>query len=446
MTLFNAINSALSGLQSEAERLSSISNNVANSSTVGYKKADTLFESMVLNGTADSGSNLAGVQAKTRMDISSVGQVSTTGINTDLAVNGSGFFVVNTKANSSAGAYMVTRAGSFRPDAAGNLVNSGGYYLQGLQLDSAGQPVTNTTDSNIASLTTVNVGNLQATASATTEVTFNANLPSTEATATSALPLATHVSTVSYYDALGNEQTLTFTFTPTPNASPPTGAVPNSWEVTVDDSAAGASVYSATVLFSAVTDPLASPPTVAGTMEAISAETGGTYDATTGKLNLSLGSGGTQSVTVDIGMLGSAAGMTQYNGAYSATKIQKDGASFGLLQGISVDGDGKVIASFSNGFTRPIYQLELAVFTNPDGLTPASGGAFAMDPAAGVARLYRPGDGPAGSTQGGALEGSNVDISTELTNLIATQRAYSSNATVIQTSNQMLDVANRLNQ
>ncbi|CAH2605524.1 Flagellar hook protein FlgE (plasmid) [Rhodovastum atsumiense] len=484
MTLLNAINSALSGLNAESQRLSAISNNVANSSTVGYKKTETLFESMVLNGTASSGSNLAGVHGINRMDIASVGQMETTGITTDLAVNGNGFFVVNTKADNS-GEYLASRAGSFRPDASGNLVNTGGYYLQGIQLDSAGQPVTNATDSNITSLGTVNIGNLQATASATTKVTFNANLPSTDISdwsTTSTQAQTAHTSSVQYYDALGNAQTLTITFQPV--FSTPTTPTANTWNMVIQDTAkipATAATGTISVWGTDGTSPTNSLITTtgvlsssngdisgqakltfngagstsssqpAGTLSAVDATTSiypvgtaPTYDSTTGDFTITTGAGRT--LKVNVGVLNSSAGMTQYAGAYSATKIEKDGASFGMLQGVSVDGDGKVIASFSNGSTRPIYQLELALFTNPDGLSAVSGGAFAMDPAAGVPRLFKPGQGPAGATEGGALEGSNVDISTELTRLIQTQRAYSSSATVIQTSNQMLDVANRLNQ
>jgi len=97
-----------------------------------------------------------------------------------------------------------------------------------------------------------------------------------------------------------------------------------------------------------------------------------------------------------------------------------------------------VMASFSNGTTRAVYQLELGVVANPDGLAAVSGNAFALSPEAGAPALYTPGQGPAGTTEGGALEGSNVDIATQLTNMIATQRAYDSNANVVQSSAQML--------
>ena len=153
-----------------------------------------------------------------------------------------------------------------------------------------------------------------------------------------------------------------------------------------------------------------------------------------------------QTIPVSIGALNSPGGMTQLDGSYTTTKLQNDGSGFGLMQSVAIGNDGVVTALFSNGTTRPIYQLDVAVVPNPDGLSPVTGNAYSLSPAAGVPQLYQPGQGPAGTTNGGALEGSNVDLGTELTNLIETQRAYSSNATVIQTANRMLATLDTIHQ
>jgi flagellar hook protein FlgE len=123
----------------------------------------------------------------------------------------------------------------------------------------------------------------------------------------------------------------------------------------------------------------------------------------------------------------------------------QNGAPFGVLQGVSIGNDGIVSASFSNGTTRPIYQVDLVKVPNPDGLTPASGDAFNMSLEAGVPQIITPGQGGVGTLDAGSLEGSNVDITSQLTNMIQTQRAYSSNAMVVQTANQMLDTIAHLN-
>ena len=159
MTVSSSINSALSGLNAQAAALTNISNNVANASTVGYKKADTEFESMVYGAAAPPSGVIGGVATSTRMDISMAGQLENTGVSTDIAINGSGFLVVNKNAGSD-GEYMLTRAGSFRPDANGDLVNAGGFYLQGQQLTGSSA----TAVSGIENLTTVNVSSLSATA------------------------------------------------------------------------------------------------------------------------------------------------------------------------------------------------------------------------------------------------------------------------------------------
>ena len=210
MSLLTAIDSSLAGLNAQAAALSNISNNVANSSTVGYKEADTQFESMVLaSGASGSGTSaLAGAQALTEMNISTAGQIQTTGVATDVAVNGAGFLVVNDKVNSSQGNYLLTRAGSFRPDANGNLVNTGGYYLQGLPLNQAGAPAGGAANT-LNDLSTVNIANLSAQATPTTQMTFTANLPSAD-TAYSAAPPAPSTSTVEYFDPLGATQSLQY--------------------------------------------------------------------------------------------------------------------------------------------------------------------------------------------------------------------------------------------
>jgi flagellar hook protein FlgE len=187
----------------------------------------------------------------------------------------------------------------------------------------------------------------------------------------------------------------------------------------------------------------ASTGATAGELQSV-VPTAGTYDPTAGTFGVALGDGST--LPIDIGALGSASGLTQLGGAYTTTKISQNGSSFGTLQDVTIGNNGIVTAAFSNGATRPIYQIDLAMVTNPDGLTQVSGNAFALSAKSGTPQLFQAGTGPVGTTEGGALEGSNVDLSTELTNLIATQRAYSSSAEVMQTADQMLSVLDHLNQ
>ena len=466
MTAINALRTSVSGLNAQATKLSGISNNIANSSTVGYKRVDTQFESMVLEGSSNGGSALAGTAAHNRVEISKVGQVQSTGIDTDIAVNGSGFLVVNDAASSD-GKYLATRAGSFRSDANGNLKNASGYFLQGVKLGADGLPVGNVGDNNVDSLTTVNVNNISVASSPTTSMTFWANLPAGQ-TAYTDTPqnIDTNISSVDYYDALGATQTLTYRFIPkTAAAASDPGT--NQWLVQVFASATGgdptkpatdesrlvgqvemefwgasAGANKAGTIKGIVdADPAANVSGVYSGYTPTASATKGSYDPLLGTLKLQLG---TMELPVKVGVPDSASGITQLSGNYVATKIEKDGSAFGMLERVSIEDDGKVVATFSNGQSRGIYQLKLAIFPNADGLNPVSGDAYEMSRAAGAVRLLSAGEGSAGTTSGGALESSNVDIGTELTNLIETQRAYSSNASVVRTADQMLEEATNL--
>ena len=137
MSINSAIDNALSGMTAESARLSSISSNVANSSTVGYKASETDFESMVL-GSGNGNSTGGGVQSVNWTDIATAGQIQSTGVSTNIAINGQGFMVVKDAAAAGSGSYYLTQVGSFQPDANGNLVNASGYYLQGQPINVSG--------------------------------------------------------------------------------------------------------------------------------------------------------------------------------------------------------------------------------------------------------------------------------------------------------------------
>ncbi|WP_043339955.1 flagellar hook protein FlgE [Belnapia moabensis] len=443
MSALDALRSSVSGLNAQSKKLSGISNNIANSSTVGYKRVATQFESLVLEGSGSGASAMAGTTSHNRVEISKAGQVQSTGNATDIAVNGDGFLVVNEQSGST-GKYLATRAGSFRADQFGNLVNTAGYYLQGVPLDAAGKPLNGLGGNNIDSLTTVNVNSVTVASAPSTTISFWANLPASDTKFYTTAPTP-KVSSVDYYDALGGAQTLTYKFTPTMAASAAAPAT-NIWTMEVFDTATGTGavdaaarrVGQATLTFNA------SGPN-AGTIDTVTATTpAAAYNPVDGSFTVPTGNSTGPTLKLMIGILDSASGMSQLEGAYTETKIEKDGSAFGLLQNIGVEKDGRVMATFSNGKSRPIYQLKLATFANADGMNPVRGDAYEMSIAAGAPRLLDPGTGAAGSVAGNALESSNVDMGTELTNLIETQRAYSSNATVIRTADQMLQEANEL--
>ena len=149
---------------------------------------------------------------------------------------------------------------------------------------------------------------------------------------------------------------------------------------------------------------------------------------------------------ISIGAIGSPEGTTQLDGAVQHHEVTQNGSSFGTAQGVTISPQGIVTATFSNGATRPIYQLDLANVSNPDGLIPADGGAFQLSPNAGIPRLYQAGTGPVGDHRRRLPRRLQRRSRTQLTNLIATQNAYSSSAgQVIQAANQMYQVISHLN-
>jgi len=257
----------------------------------------------------------------------------------------------------------------------------------------------------------------------TTFVSLGVNLPATatEASGTgSSLPLS-----VEYFGNLGTSETLDITFTP---IVPGSGAS-NSWTMEIRDSAQGGAVIGQyTLVFD-------NTRANGGTLASVTTLSGGSYNATNGELALTVAGG---PLTVAIGKLGDANGLTQLSDSFAPTSITKDGSPVGNLTSVEVDESGYITATYDTGFTRRIYQIPVVDVPNPNGLISLNNQTFQVSPDSGSFFLWNAGDGPTGAVVGYAREGSATDVAAELTNLIQTQRAYSSNAKVIQTVDEML--------
>jgi flagellar hook protein FlgE len=168
----------------------------------------------------------------------------------------------------------------------------------------------------------------------------------------------------------------------------------------------------------------------------------GTYDATTGLVTVTTGAG--EALSISVGTPGNNDGLTQFAGGFTPTQVTKNGASFATVAEVELGEDGVLSAVFTNGQRQPIYRIPLVDVVNPDGLTPVDGNAFRLSRESGPMYLWDAGDGPVGKTFGFSLELSTTDVAKELTNLIETQRAYSSNAKVIQTADEMLQETTNL--
>lgn len=425
MTISSSLNAGVAGLAANASRLSTISDNIANSNTNGYKRAETSFHSMVISNGQGKYS-AGGVRVTSQRLIDQAGSLLTTTNSTDLAVRGRGFLPVTTEsAVNLEGAdipFRLATTGSFRTDSQGFLRTQTGMMLLGWPADSDGTVPTFPRDT-ADGLEPIQINVNQFAGEPTTRMNLGVNLPATETEAGASgedLELS-----VEYFDNLGTSQNLLVTYTPT---VPATGSS-NEWTMVLRDSASAGAVVGEYVL--TFDDSRGS----GGTLASVTSTSGGTYDPITGAFAVTVDGG---PLDITIGELGAGKGVTQLSDSFAPTQITKDGSPVGNMTSVDVDSNGYVQATFDIGITRTIYQIPLVDLPNPNGLTALDNQTYAPSNESGSFFLWDASDGPTGDIVGFALEESTTDVAGELTQLIQTQRAYSSNAKVIQTVDEML--------
>ncbi len=428
MTLSSSMNAGVSGLNVNASKLATISDNIANSKTFGYKRVDADFTAMTLTGRA-GGYIAGGVRVASFRNISTQGSLITTANAMDIAIGGRGFLPVTPSSSladtSAALPLRLATTGSFRPDSEGVLTSNSGLVLMGWPADPDGTFPPFPRDS-AAGLVPVNIAHNQFAANPTTEIKLGINLP---ATATQAGSTGDPFDlSVEYFDNLGTTQTMTATFTP----QVPVAGQSNLWTMEIVDHATGAApVAQFTVQFDATTATggslLSVVPTAGGP--------GGAYDPTTGNLNVNFARG---PVDINIGTLGSNNRMTQLSSSFAPINLSKNGAPTGNVIGVEIDKNGIVSAQYDTGFSKEIFRVPLIDVPNANALEALPNQTYAVTRASGDMFLWDAGSGPTGETIGYAREESTTDIAGELTALIQTQRAYSSNAKIIQTVDEML--------
>ncbi len=432
MSISSSLNAGVMGLNANSTRLSTISDNIANSETFGYKRSQVAFSSLVLEQRA-SAYSAGGVFVDTFKDVSAVGSLISTGNATDIAVAGRGLVPVTdvqgvdqTAADRN---LMLLPTGSFTPDQNGNLRTQSGMFLLGWPADSAGS-VGSVSRNSGSNLEPVNIATSQFVASPTAEIEVGINLPADATTAGAAgggysLP-------IEYYDNLGRAQILRMEFTP---VVPGTGSS-NNWTVDIFDDA-GDPLTPIGALDITFDDSSAN----GGRIASVVASGGAAYNAATGQVGLTLSHG---PVDMYIGRPLDSAGMTQLSAPFSPTSVTKDGAPIGDLQSIEIDELGFLQAIYDTGFRRTLYQIPVGDVPNMDGLKALDGQAYSLSAQSGSMYLWDAGTGPVGSISGYALMESTTDIARELTDLIETQRAYSSSAKIVQTVDEMLQETTNL--
>lgn len=414
MSLTGALSSAISALSAQSQSLSMISDNIANTSTTGYKTTSAMFDDLVTASSNATSYASGGVTVSGRANITQQGLLAATSNATDVAIQGSGFFVVTSA--TSGGTVSYTRNGAFTTDNAGYLENNGS-YLEGWRTDSDGNVVGNESASNLEA---INTQVASTSSSATTKTTIAANLPSDAATGD------TYTSSMTVYDSLGAANSMQVTWTKTgTNTWSASFANPTSTSDTT--TATGTASGTIDITFNsdgslASTSP--SPATVA-----VTGWTDGAADST---------------ITMNLGTAGGTDGLTQYASGettptVNVTSISSDGLSYGKLSSISIGKNGVVDATYSNGQTIAIYKIAVATFADPTGLSAASDGLYSATVTSGNAALQTSGENGAGTIYGSELESSTTDTSSQFSSMISAQQAYSAASQVISTVNKMYD-------
>lgn len=405
----------LTGLDADSTALNTIANNLTNMSTTAYKAQTTQFADLFYQQIGSSGSGDpievgAGVKVATNETDFSQGSISSTGANTDVALDGSGFFVVD----SGNGSYEYTRAGDFSMTSSGSLVTASG-------LNVMGYPAVNGVVNTNSSLTaiTIPVGQVQQP-QASTSFSMEANL---DAAATTG---ATFPGQVTIYDSLGESHVVTVTYTQTaantwnysaalPAADFASGvSTPVNGTLTFDPSGNLASVTSGGVT--------SNVGTAAGDVSSIPLSFTGLTDGAA-NLNLNwnlLGSSGTPNIG-------------QVDAASAVSSTTQNGYAAGQYQNFTIGTDGTVTVTYSNGQMQNVGQLALATVSNEQGLNKLGNGGYATTLASGTASLGVSGSAGLGTVQDGALEGSNVNISQEFSDLIVAQRAFEASSKAVTT-------------
>ena len=387
---------ALSGLKAFNEQLSVISNNLSNSETTSYKSNSVSFADVIANTTTTSSSDNTGIGVSIQGTTTNwdQGTLSDTGTSTDMAISGSGFFVLT----DSSGTTYYTRDGSLEYNAANTLVSSEGYDVRAYTLND---------DGSLGTISNVTIPQSIA-ATSTTDMTLTANLDSATTTGD------TYSASITCYDSLGNSVDVTTTFTKSSTSNQWT------WSASIPSDAGSAS-GSGTVTFDS---------------------NGDLESGTNPTITLTLTNGASSPQTITWGLYDSSGNtkgnLTQYSSSSNLSNTSQDGTAAGQLKSVTTDSSGIISATYSNGITKDLYKIALADFSNYNGLNSVGDNLYKETTASGNAVLGTAGSNQFGTISSGSLEGSNVDLASDLSSMIIAERAYEACSKMITTESDML--------
>jgi flagellar hook protein FlgE len=455
--MMRSLYAGVSGLQNHQTRMDVIGNNISNVNTTGFKKGRVDFQDMLsqtMQGAARPNDEVGGVNPKQvglGMTVAAVdtiftqGSLQSTGVNTDVAIQGNGFFILRDGAKD-----FYTRAGAFALDSNGTLVNPAngmkvqGWMAQTVNGASVVKPAGDTT------ALTIPIGSKDP-AKATQNVDFACNLDKRSAVLnanSSAEDIAKNTWEVdkTLYDSAGNTHRLVVTYQRDPNNPD----VPNQWLATVKIDPEN-TTFNNNLGVGYGNPPTGNTYTVKfdnlGALASVTDSAGQTRN--TGALSIPLTfavngatpgqPGATQTLNLNLGSVGSYTNSTtQFADQSSNKSFRQDGYGMGYLESFGIDSSGQITGVYSNGTNRLLGQVALASFTNPGGLEKAGDSTYVKTNNSGDANIGASGTAGKGKVQAGALEMANVDLADAFTDMIVTQRGFQANSRTIQTADQML--------
>ncbi|WP_043338700.1 flagellar hook protein FlgE [Belnapia moabensis] len=425
MSLFGSLTAAISGLTSQSRSLGNISDNIANSQTVGYKRVDTNFISYITSSSQTN--NLPGATIAMPSYTNTIqGTIEQSEDPLAMAIGGQGFFSVAQAKGTVNGQpifderQFFSRAGDFTRDSDGYLTNSSGYYLKGWPVDASGNP-------DRTSIEPIRVNQQVFNPIATKQIDFSANLPAN-------IPATPITTQAQLYDTLGKLHTVNLTFTP---------SLTNNWSLRVDvpDDINGVTRGTVDLQFGNSATPAAPDGTIGGITSTDPTITLPTTNAPGDPAAFSFSADfgqGPQTVSLSLGQFGKALGLTQYSAEFSVRNLTQDGVPLGAFSSLSMRTNGDVAVNYDNGQSRVIARVPLVAFNDPDKLQRLDGQAFMRTPESGEARVTDAASNGVGKLVVGSIERSNVDIASEFSKLIVAQRAYTANTKVVTATDELL--------
>ena len=399
----------LSGLNAASRNLDVIGHNIANANTVGSKVSRAEFSELVAASTISGNGRTAGigVEVATVSQLFTQGNVNVTGANLDLAINGAGFFPLT----ATDGTTAYTRAGEFKLDTLGNIVTNARANLMGYPTTASGT-VTSSTLQPMQLPTSTSIP-----AKATTAITAGFNLNAKAAVWDAAVPntpLTSYGTSLTSYDSQGAPIATPLYMRKTAN---------DTWEVFTDptDATTAASTVAATLSFATDGRLLSTSPATP------------TLNVTSPNPTI-----GTFTPTLDISKA------TQFAATFAVSDLTQDGYAPGEFVSLKIADNGNILASYSNGQNQVTGKIGLVDFRNAQGLAPSSNDTWTETIASGQPVQGRPGEGNFGGLRAGALEQSNIDLTSELVNMMTAQRSYQANAQTIKTQDQVLSTLTNL--